>query len=508
MNPTALLNRICRAMYRAEYRRFQRPCDIRTIQTGHLMQLLRNNPETVYGRKCGFAEIRSYKDFAANVPLTVYEDYAPYIEQIAAGKQHILTAEPVLLFEPTSGSSGGRKLIPYTQSLKAEFQRGIRPWICDLYTKIPGLTAGKSYWSITPVTAGKEYSTGGISIGFEDDAAYFGRLEQRLMRRIFAVDGSVKHASDIQVFYRETGRQLLHCGRLSMISVWNPTFLTILCDAIRADADLLTDDLPAERKQTVRQALKKNRFDLVFPGLRLISCWADGSAADDIAPLQARFPGIMIQPKGLLSTECFAAFPLVGNEGSYLSIYSHFFEFRDLQSGEICTADQVREQEYELIVTTGGGFYRYCTGDIVRILHTEPNRPPRLKFLRRSGIASDLCGEKLTDAFVRNVCQALGIAADFCLLAPEGKHYILYTTTAAGIGDDTLDQALCESYHYAYCRKLGQLGKAEIRHVAADADRLYLEHLTEQGMRLGDIKPAFLSKRSGWDAVFRSRDDS
>ena len=496
-----LLNRLCRRMYRNSYAQFLAPCDVRAVQMQYLYTLLRQNAGTVYGTANGFAKIRSYRDFAESVSLTVYEDYAPYIDRIAEGEPHVLTAEPVNMLEPTSGSSGGKKLIPYTKTLKAEFQRGIRPWLCDLYTNVPGICRGKSYWSITPVTAGKQYTAAGIPIGFEEDSAYFGVIEQQIMRRLFAVDGSVRFADNTEQFYHDTAVQLLQCGCLSMISVWNPTFLTLLCGYLRDHAEALTRELPRYRKKL--HAARHGRFDLVFPGLRLISCWADGSAEAEIPAVSALFPGVRIQPKGLLATECFVSLPLIGEQGARLSIYSHFFEFRSLKTGRICTADKLTCGEYELIVTTGGGFYRYQIGDIVKVVGVYPDRPPRLRFLRRCGIASDLCGEKLTDDFVRGVCTALGIAGQFCLLAPEGKGYDLYTT-AEGLTGEQLDRALCESYHYRYCRQLGQLRSAHVIRVGGNPHRVCLERLTAEGMRMGDIKPAFLSRRSGWRSYFET----
>lgn len=464
----------------------------------YLGKLLQANRNTVYGKLHQFGKLRRYKDFAANVPLTAYEDYAPYIDRIANGEPLVLTAEKILLLEPTSGSSGGRKLIPYTESLKREFQSGIRPWLCDLYTRVPALCRGKSYWSITPVTAGKQFTKGGIPIGFEEDAAYFGKAEQHIMRHIFAVDSSVKFAGSTEQFYHDTAVQLLQCGALSMISIWNPTFLSLLCSYLHENARALCREIP--QKKHLLHAAYDDRFDRVFPALRLISCWADGSAADDLADIRRRFPNVLIQPKGLLATECFVSLPLIGEEGSRLSIFSHFFEFRSLKDARIYTADQLRCGEYELIVTTGGGFCRYQIGDIIEVLAVYPDRPPRIRFLRRKGIASDLCGEKLTEDFVHNICRKLGIASQFCLLAPEGKGYNLYTTAA--LSDAQLDAALCESYHYQYCRQLGQLRPARVIRISGDPSRVYLERLTREGMRLGDIKPAFLSRRSGWSEEF------
>ena len=61
-------------------------------QEEFVLRLVRENAKTVYGREHGFANIRSMNEFIQYVPLTTYEDYLPYFEQIANGKRNILTA--------------------------------------------------------------------------------------------------------------------------------------------------------------------------------------------------------------------------------------------------------------------------------------------------------------------------------------------------------------------------------------------------------------------------------
>lgn len=493
-----ILNGICRLLYRGEYRRFSAECDIGKTQLDYLMKLLKRNSDTVYGRKHGFDCIRSYEDFTRLVPLTVYEDYEKYIEAAAKGEKQVLTKEKITLFELTSGSSGGKKLIPYTKSLKREFQRGIKPWLYDIYSSAPAVCGGKSYWSVTPVTAGKSYSECGIPIGFEEDSEYFGFVSGWLMRRIFAVDGSVKFSRGTEDFYFRTCKQLLDCESLTLVSVWSPSFLRILCDFIRDNSDRLFDNGDPRGKYA-----RENNFSRVFPDLKIISCWADGSAADGIAEIRKRFDGVLIQPKGLLATECFASFPIIGETGGRLSFRSHFFEFRSLENGRIVTAEKLHKGEYELIVTTGGGFYRYCIGDVIEVLDTFPNRPPLLRFLRRKGAVSDLFGEKLTEDFVRGVLRKIGISESFCLLAPEGNRYVLYTD-AEDADPDILDAALCEAYHYGYCRSLGQLERAAVVMVKGDPKAALIKKLAADGMRIGDIKPAFLTSKSGWADIFET----
>ena len=50
------------------------------------------------------------------------------------GERGVLTRDPVRIFEPTSGTTSGEKLIPYTADLQHQFQRAISAWIGDLFS--------------------------------------------------------------------------------------------------------------------------------------------------------------------------------------------------------------------------------------------------------------------------------------------------------------------------------------------------------------------------------------
>src|SRR5262245_60345366 len=121
----------------ARFRRaLNRPADAqRELLRGYLSR----NESSAYGRRFGFAAIRTYEDFARQVPLTDYEQLAPWIARIRNGEGQVLTREPVSHLVPTSGSSGGRKLIPFNADLQRDFDRAIGPWIAGLHCDHPSL---------------------------------------------------------------------------------------------------------------------------------------------------------------------------------------------------------------------------------------------------------------------------------------------------------------------------------------------------------------------------------
>lgn len=498
-----LVNTLCCQLYKADYKRFAAVTSVREVQEERLKEILSKNKETAYGVKYGFGDIDSIKAYQESVPLSDYETYRPLIEQLSQKEESLLTMEKIITFEPTSGSTKAAKLIPYTQSLKDEFQKGIKPWIYDLYTSYPEIRWGKSYWSITPATGGKKYTKSGIPVGFEEDSDYFGRLEKYLMDRVFARPRDIGKETDMERFYFRTVAELLRTRELTLISVWNPTYLLLLLDYLDEHKERLLDEINRSRREEIRQAVYSKAYDKIWPRLRVISCWCDAYAAAYADKVRDLFPNCIIQPKGLLSTESFVTFPLAGENGGVLSILSHFFEFIDINTNGICLANELETgREYEVVVTTGGGFYRYRTYDIVKVVGWRKYLP-LLVFQGKSDRVSDRFGEKLHEAFVRDTVERLAPGADFYMLAPRKDRYVLYIKSDKLPSGKEVDEALRESFHYDYCRRLGQLKELKIFVLTGDPKKEYADGCLAAGQKLGDIKPAWLSSREDWDKFFR-----
>ncbi len=123
---------------------FKNLSDVKGQQEKVLFSLLEKNLNSEYGQKYNFKDITSIEDYQKFVPLTDYSDYEKDIEKIANGEKNILTSENVFMFELSSGSTSASKYIPYTSTLKEEFQRTIKTWIYDFYSKSRELHNGKS----------------------------------------------------------------------------------------------------------------------------------------------------------------------------------------------------------------------------------------------------------------------------------------------------------------------------------------------------------------------------
>ncbi|MGZ6142345.1 MAG: GH3 family domain-containing protein [Myxococcales bacterium] len=502
-------------------RRFARAVrDPAAAQARRLRLLVGANAATAYGRAHGFAAATSIAAFQDRVPIVGYDELEPWIERVARGEPGVLTAEPVRVLEPSSGSTARNKLIPYTAGLLDEISAGTHAWLLDLYQRCPGLRGTVSYWSISPATRRPSRTEGGIPIGFDDDTSYFNPLLAWALRQTLAVPPTVAHlpSATMDAWRWETARYLLDAAALGLISVWSPTFLSLLMRFVAEHFDALVTTLPAARAARLRAAVAREgrvTGEALWPQLALLSCWTDGASGQFMAELRRWFPRTSIQPKGLLATEGVVSIPLIGVEGAVAAVAGHFLEFLDLEHAarRPLLAHQLREGgAYSPLLTTSGGLYRYHLKDVVRCVGRY-RATPTLRFEGRLDCTSDLCGEKLEE---RRVAEALARAAartglgwQFALVAPSlggTPGYCLFVESdadAATLASTAalLDEDLATSHHYGYCRALGQL--APLRAVRVrDGWATFQRVLGAAGARCGDIKPTLLDRRTGWAEAF------
>ena len=497
-----IIHSIFLLFYKKEYKKYMNSRNILEIQENKLKEILENNKDTLYGKKYNFDKIKTIQDFQKEVPLTKYEDYLSYIEKIKIGEENILTHEKVKMFELTSGSTSASKLIPYTDSLKKEFQAGIKVWLYSLYKKYPSLKFGKSYWSITPKIDFQPKEKSVIPIGFEEDSEYFGRFEKYLIDSIFVNPKNIKNEKDMDRFYFKTLSALVAKKNIRLFSFWSPSLLLLLIEYLEKNSEKILKSLKEKRKQEIRKYIENKEYHKIWKKLKLISCWGDSNSTEYLKKIKEIFPNTVIQEKGLLATEGFISFPDTEKNLSKLSIYSHFFEFLSLDDNRIYNASEIEiNKRYELIITTSGGLYRYCIGDIIEVISIE-NNVPYIKFIGRRGAVSDLFGEKLEESFLKNIMQTYKQKIDFYMFAPSKNHYILFIKTDKKINIEDLESKLRENFHYDYCRKLGQLKEIKLFILSGNPEREYIEACQNKNQKLGNIKMTALSKESGWENIF------
>lgn len=262
-------------------------------------------------------------------------------------------------------------------------------------------------------------------------------------------------------------------------------------------------------------------FEQVWPKLKVISCWTHGPSELYAQNLRRFFPTVEIQGKGLVATEAFVSLPFQESDDPVLAATSHFFEFEDPHSNTISLAHElVLGNEYHVLVTTGGGLYRYPLGDRVRVTGFIQDAPC-LRFIGREHLVSDLFGEKLHGTFVESVIRRVfaqqGIQPRFFLVAPvaDAKARTCYAlfldaTTIPNSSQlrHNLETGLAENFHYALCRRLGQLSEARLFHIdqnSISAATLFTQEMFSRGQKPGDVKMVPLDHQLGWEHRFHGQ---
>lgn len=433
-----------------------------------LLGLLNRNAECAYLKQYGSPA--SLRDFRERVPVCTYDDLLPYIDRIKTGEADVLFSGIPVAFERTGGSSGGSKLIPYTEAGLGDFQKNILPWLA--HTVRRHRIDGRAYFSISPATRVPEM-IGNIPVGLSD-AAYLGNEAGYALMQGTAVPLELAGIEDVAVWKAKTLESLCAARDLQLISIWSPTYILRLLDGIT------------------------NTYEF-WPQLKVVSCWASGPAQRYIEELRRLFPHAAIEPKGLLSTEAVVTVPDEDNQP--VLVRRGYFEF--LKEGWLHAEHELSmNDEYEVLVTTASGLYRYMTGDRVLYKGLSSSGQPILDFVGRDSLTSDLVGEKLTEAFVG---KCLKMLRGFAMLVPdfEKPGYVLISESTQGTSDVAyLDAQLCGNSQYAHARKLGQLASLRTLHHPSPFS-IVETAMRQRGVRLGDVKPTALRNEEFWLSLFQ-----
>ena len=388
----------------------------------------------------------------------------------AAARRRPTRPEDVILEEPTSGTTGGTKWIPYTEQLRREFMRAVNPWMASIYLRHPGLLFCTHYWSVSPYTEVRQPKDGPRR-GFAEDREYLGPVRSRLVAALFPVSAAVAEERDPERHMMKTARALAASRRLGLVSVWHPSAFLRLLDFMCGRADEVSDDT------RVRRLLAARDFRGVWPRLKLISCWDAAFAAADAEKVRAAFPGVEVEGKGLMATEGVVSFPWFGKRVAAVTSHSLSFERVDEASGEPVAGTAVgverleKGKRYGVVLTTGNGFTDYRLGDVVECTGFVA-RTPRLEFCHRAGGTIDLHGEKMHPAFAAEVISKLagrfGRAA-FAMLVPRQDrrgYRLLWEPDGGRLPEaEEVEGLLRANYHYAHAVNLGQLEPVAVEEV-------------------------------------------
>jgi GH3 auxin-responsive promoter len=413
-----------------------------------LRQILETNADTAFGRRHGFGDIASFRQFQERVPIASYEDLEPYITEEMQGRPNQLTKDPPVLFTTTSGTTGNRKYIPMTRQGKRAKAHLTWLWFCGLYRDHPGIVGGRILSVVSPEV--ESHAPSGVPIGAESGHAY--RTMPGPVRSMYTAPYGVFAIEDYEAKYY-TLLRLAAGQNISCIATVNPSTIILLGDRLARHSESIIRDVhdgslssafsvpqelrnslhlrpDPERAKHLEEATANGggvlRPGLAWPGLAAIGCWKGGTVGAYLAKFDTLFPqGLPVRDFGYYATELRGSVPLSdqGDAGT-IAIGTNVLEFhpagedRAPEGRELLRVEQLEVgQRYFVYVTNTSGLYRYEMNDIIEVTGHD-HQTPRIRFIQKGKGVVSFTGEKLYEV------QVIA-AVDQALAALRGRYHFI-----------------------------------------------------------------------------------
>jgi len=532
----SIINRLIYHFCKAGYTRYKESLDhVETVQRRKLAELLEYSETTEFGKNHGLKKEMPWEKFNETLPVTAYGDWEDMILRQKKSGGLIVSGEPCSRYQPTSGSTSRIKWIPYTKRFVSEIDASISPFIVDLYNRDRRLFNGGQYWSLSwmPTELRKNDDS-----NTNDDLEVLPWWKKIVASAVMAVPSNIAFAETSKGSMMATLAYVVANRRLAFISVWSPTFAMNMFEEMSKSRNELAEILdqgnwcvwqkelsfiPCPQSRVAARILKNwdgtltpEFFEKLWPGMGVISSWATSTSkfwAEELAKL---FPKATFIGKGLFATEGVVTSPF---EGKYpLAVTSHFYEFADIDSGEIFPAWKLeRGQIVKPLLTTGSGLFRYAMNDRIKVVDFA-GHCPCFEFLGRlEGV--DMVGEKMSSEIAQDIINSVNSKFSInalSMFAVTGEksngakpQYLILCETKAdhpALKDvkHLTENLLLESFHYRLARDLNQLAPAEaLFHPAARG--IYQRRAEIKGMVLGNLKlePLVHCSSEEWETIVR-----
>lgn len=426
------------------------------IQEQFLTNLFQTYKDTELGKKYGLQDIKNIDKFREQIPILPYSSYEPYIERIARGEKNILTIDPVVYLNLTSGSTGKQKLIPVTR----RFQNSLRQAnLTSMGFLIEALQARKLEFGKLLATNSVQIlgrTSGGIDYGPASVGVL--RMGKFLYEQLFAhpyetlqpSDSLTRHYLCLLFALQEPDMRgmaanfpmlvLRTCGYLEQFAedlLYDLETGTIarelkLEPKLKAllERRLIANPNRAKQLRKIWQSEGKLTPKLAWQDLAFVATARGGTSDFYFERFSSYFgetPGFGALYSSAEGT--FSIYPELNYDGSILAIETGFFEFIPKDQWEVehpktLLANEVKPGEYyRILMTNYSGFYRYDIGDVVEVVGFYEQTPLLVFRYRRGGLLSSTT-EKTTEFHVTQVMQALQqqfnvSLEDFCITLSE-----------------------------------------------------------------------------------------
>lgn len=373
------------------------------VQQDLFRSLMRNARYTDWGRKYGYTDIESSAEFKRRVPVQTYEDLRPFVDRMLKGEQNLLWPTEINWFAKSSGTTSDRsKFIPVSrEALEDCHYKGGKDLLALYFNNNP---KNKMYTGKTFIVGGSQQLN-----QLRQDGSYSADLSAIIINNLPAwvemrrtPDKTIalmdKWEDKIEQMARATMKEKV-CN-ISGIPSWTLVLLKRICELNNTD----------------------NILD-VWPGLEL---YMHGGVS--FKPYRAQFEKLIPSPtmsyyETYNASEGFFGLQDRENEDELLlmldyGIYYEFAPMSEVENEQPKTLDLSEVEvgvNYELIISTNAGLWRYRLGDTIMFTSLYPFR---FKITGRTKHFINAFGEELivdnAESALETACQRTGaIVSDY-----------------------------------------------------------------------------------------------
>ena len=516
-----------------------------------LFKILKNNKDTEYGRKYNFKDIETVEDFRRMVPVTSYHDYEDYIERmIYKDETNLITALPVIGYAQSSGTIGGRKYVPLTQKqvnvytkhtvtrmlgaadiyFKKHYGRGLKPGR-GLYTNhaiydyLPNGVlssnvadvAARQLGFLYPYILSNPYKR--LFTQHEAEFRYVNTrfaLQDRNTLYIFTV--FLKMFTDLMLYLEKNWETIvddIEKGTVSDIAKATPEVMEMLKAKIRPDPERA-----AELRREFSKGFDETIISRIWPNMSVIG-GIGTSTFEQFYKLAKTYTSDIQYDFSIYgaSEGLFAAVDEINSDKQLMLVESCFYEFvpTEDESRVLCIDELEVGKEYEIIVTTQSGLYRYKCGDVIKVVDYL-DECPYIQFAYRKGQLLNMAGEKTTEEHMQEAvdriareagCKILNWTVD-CVIKAQPCHYLLMLENDSGLDlrkyNKFADEALREiNIRYQHFTDRGMLGKVQIVNLEPGTNAEWISIVEDGGTSVSQIKPVRILDTDAKKEFFNAR---
>ncbi|KAI3753071.1 hypothetical protein L2E82_25116 [Cichorium intybus] len=421
-----------------------------TVQASVLAEILSRNAETEYLSLYNLDGATDRETFKSKIPIVTYDDLQPIIQRIADGdRSPIISAHPISEFLTSSGTSAGeRKLMPTIQEDldRRQLLYSLLMPVMNLY--MPGLDKGKAlyflfvksetktpggllarpvltsyyksdHFKARPYDPYNVYTSPNEAILCPDSyqSMYAQMLCGLYEREQVLRMGAIFASSLLRAirFLQLNWKKLCHDIRSGTLNqeVSDPDIRHCMARISRPDpylADVIGSECSKEDWERI--------IPRIWPNVRYLEVIVTGAMAQYIPTLDYYSGGLPKVCTMYASSECYFGLNLnplcEPSEVSYTIMPNMaYFEFLPYNPHSGSTNDSHSlvdlvnveiGKEYELVITTHAGLYRYCVGDILRVTGFY-NAAPQFHFVRRKDVLLSIESDKTNESELQSAIE-------------------------------------------------------------------------------------------------------